>query len=199
MLKNEFDREVQHERQPITALETVRDEKQEALNQESLKLEKLTHPVLEELKQLADEWENHSTHMKLLGLKTDSEQKNNTIMYIPFYIATYIREDSQDKRYFIFSPSRVDSLGFSAKLKGFLGRAKIKDLLNERFKAISALGEKLQETASATNRDFETQIEMLSQKNNLLDMKPQLREGLLLLKEEGWFSETDHQTILSTI
>jgi hypothetical protein len=199
MLKNEFNRELQKEQQPITALETGRDEKQEKLKQEILKLEKLTHPLLEKLGQLLDEWEKCLTNMKLLGLKTNSEQKNNTIIYVPFYITAYSKADSKDKRYFIFPPALINSLGFSSKFKGFLGRAKIKDLLNERFKTISFLGEKLQETAASTNVNFETQIEKLLQKHNLLDMKALLKEGLLSLKEEGWLSETDHQTLLSTI
>jgi hypothetical protein len=200
MLKDGFDRELQKERQPITALETVRDEKQEGLKQEGLKLEKLTYIVSENLSHLVEKWENRLTTMKLLGLKADSEQKNNAIMYVPFYITAYSKADSNDKRYFIFSPSLVNSLGFSSKLKGLLGRAKIKNLLNERFEAIAySLGEKLQETASSSSREFETQIEQILQKNNLLYMKSQLREGLLLIKEEGWLSETDHQTILSAI
>jgi myosin heavy subunit len=200
MLKSEFDREVQKERQPIAALETLRDEKQERLKQESLKLEKLTQPVLEETEQHIGEWENRLTNMKLLGLKTSSEQKNNTLLYVPFYIASYSRTDLKDKRYFVLSPSTVGSLGFSSKFKGYLGRAKIKDLLNKRFEAVSSLGEKLQEITSAANRDFEAQIErLLLQKNNILDQKPQLKEGLLLLKEEGWLSESEHQTILSTV
>jgi myosin heavy subunit len=200
MLKNVFDREVQKERQPIATLETLRDEKQEILKQESLKLEKLTQPVLEEIEQRVSEWEKRLTNMKLLGLKTSSEQKNNALLYVPFYITSYSRADLKDKRYFVLSPSTVGNLGFSSKFKGYLGRAKIKDVLNKRFEAVSSLGEKLQEITSSANRDFEAQIErLLLQKNNILDQKPQLKEGLLLLKEEGWLSETEQQTILSTI
>jgi chemotaxis protein histidine kinase CheA len=197
-LKSEFDREIQNERQPIINLETLRAKKQEIIKQESLKLENLTQPVLEDLNQLADKWKNCITNMKLLGLKADHEQlKNNTIIYVPFYIAAYSKADLKNKRYIIFSPSMVSSLGFSSKLRGFLGRAKIKDLFNNRFKTISSLGEKLQIVVSTSNVDFETQIEELLQKNNILNMKTTLKEGLHLLKEEGWLSETDYQTMLS--
>jgi myosin heavy subunit len=199
MLKSAFDQETQKERQPIVSLETSRDEKQERLKQESLKLEKLTQPVLEEIEQRVSEWENRLTNMKLLGLKTVPEQKNNALLYIPFYITSYSRTDLKDKRYFVFSPSTIGSLSLSSKFKGYLGRAKIKDLLNKRFEAVSSLGEKIQEIASSANREFEAQTErLLLQKNNILDQKPQLREGLLVLKEEGWLSETELQTILST-
>jgi len=200
-LKGEFDSEVQIIRQPIIALEVGRDKKLEGLQEESLKLEKLTQHVLENLSQLVTEGEKNVTDMKLLGLKTDyTLLKNNSIVYVPFYITAYSRTNSKDKRYFVLSPSQVGSLGFSSKLRGFLGRAKIKNLFNNRFKAISLLGEKMQTMAAVSNAEFETQIEeLLLQKNNLLDRKTQLKEGLFLLKEEGWLSETEHQTILATI
>ena len=194
-LKSEFDREIQKERQPITTLETIRDKKLE-----KLKLEKLTHAAIEWIEQLVNTWEQRLTNMKLLGLKADAEQKNNTIIYVPFYITAYNHADSKEKRYLVFSPSTVSSLGFSSKLKGMLGRAKIKDLLNKRFETITYLGEKLQDKTTISNKDLETQIEtLIQQKNNLLDRKTLLKEGLLLLKEEGWLSESEHQIILSTI
>ena len=200
-LKYKFDKEIQTERQPIIALEILRDKKQENLKQENLKLEKITTPVLEEINQIINEWKNNLTSMKLLGIKLDTELKYNAIMYVPFYITAYRKPDLKDKRYFIFSPSLANSLGFSSKLKGFLGRAKIKDIFNERFEAVSALGEKLQMmiVSSAANTNFEAQLEELAQKNNLLNMKTQLKNGLLLLKEEGWLSEAEHQVMLSTI
>jgi hypothetical protein len=201
-LKCKFDQEIQTERQPIIDLEILRDKKQEKLGQENLKLEKITTSVLEEINQIANEWKNNLTSMKLLGIKLDPELKyNTTIMYVPFYITAYRKPDLKDKRYFVFSPALVNSLGFSSKLKGFLGRAKIKDLFNERFEAVSALGEKLQMmiTSSNSNTDFEAQLEELAQKSNLLNMKTELKDGLLLLKEEGWLSDAEHQAMLSSI
>jgi len=199
-LRDEFDREVQIKRQPIVAIEVLRDEKQETLKQESLKLENLTQTVLEYVKQIVEECENCITNMKLLGLKADQELlKNNAIVYVPFYITTYSRADVNDKRYFVFSPSLVGSLGFSSKLKGFLGSAKIRDLFTNRFKTNVQLGEKLQIMATSSKGGFETQIQEVIQNNTLLYRKAILREGLLLLKKEGWFSESDYQTMLSAI
>jgi regulator of replication initiation timing len=74
---------------------------------------------------------------------------------------------------------------------------KIKGLLNERFKAIATLGEKLQ-AETASNTEIEKQIEALTEKNNILNMETLIKNGLLLLKEEGWLSEDDYQTISTT-
>jgi len=197
-LKSTFDREVEIERQPITTLEIFRDGKQEFFKQERFKLEELTRSMLEELSRLIDEREKFSASSKLSGFKADSKLKSNVIVYVPFYIAAYSKGDSMVKRYFVFPPSLVCSLGFSSKLKGVLGKAKIKDLFNERFVAVSSLGEKLQLGVSS-NRELAEQLEGLAQKNNLLDMKSALRGGLRLLKEEGWFSESDYQMFLSGV
>ena len=195
-LKREFDEKVQVERQPIVALEVLRDERQEFFKQESLKLEEVTQPVLEELDKLVVQREKLLTGMEQLSVESIPELKNNAVMYVPFYIAAYDRSDLDAKRYFVFSPALVSSLGFSSKLKGALGMAKIKDLLNERFKAVSSLGEKLRLEA-ASNSELKTQIETLAQKNSILYMKTPLKDGLCLLKEEGWLSKSDYQAVLT--
>jgi hypothetical protein len=197
-LKQEFDKRVQIERKPISTLETLRDEKQENFKQKSKKLEELTKLVLEELDSFITQQEKLLTNIEPLNLETDPKLKNNSIIYVPFYIAAYSKTNTNTKRYLVFPPSLASSLGFSSKLKGAFGRAKIKNLLNDRFKAISNLGEKLQ-LETSTNSELETQIETFTQKNNILNMKTSLTNGLLLLKEEGWLSETDYQTLLTTL
>jgi len=197
-LKDAFDREVQVERQPIVTLEVFRDERQEFFKQESFKLEKLTQTALEELCQLVEERKKVLANMNMLCFKSNTELKNNTLGYVPFYITVYGTTDPKDRRYFVFSPALISNLGFSSKLKGMLGRAKIKDLFNERFRAIPDLGEKLR-LKIASDRDFEAQMETLAQKSNILNMKTLLRDGLLTLKEESWLSESEYQTIFSNI
>ncbi|MCL2288903.1 MAG: hypothetical protein FWC33_07025 [Candidatus Bathyarchaeota archaeon] len=197
-LKNKFDEKIRTERKPISTIEEQRDEKQEYLKQESNKLEKLTQNVIEELDNFITQQKKRLTNMKQLTLESDLKLKNNSIIYIPFYITAYKKTSTNSKRYNIFSPSLANSLGFSSKLKGALRMTKVKDLLNERFKTVSTLGEKLL-TETSSNTELESQIETLTQKNNILNMKTPLKNGLLQLKEEGWLSESDYQIINATI
>ncbi len=194
-LRSEFDEKMQIERQPIVALEAFRDKKQESFRQESVKLENLTHPALEELNKFVAQRENILSSMTPVSLESDPKLKNNALMYVPFYVTAYSRADSDSKRYFVFPPAVVGSLGFSAKLKGALGMAKIKDLFNERFRGISVLGEKVRLKASSSS-EFEAQIEALTQKNNILMTEAALKDGLFLLKDEGWLSESDYQNLV---
>ena len=137
-LKGEMDDKVKIERQPIANLEFSREEKLQVFRQEILKLEKLTKPLLEELDRVVKQREVILARIEPLGLKSDFKLKSNALLYVPFYVAAY--NGAGSKRYFIVPPSSVESLGFSSKLKGALGRAKIKDLLNPRFRAVSVFG-----------------------------------------------------------
>jgi hypothetical protein len=197
-LKKEYDKKIQTERKPISLLETLREENQEFFKHESTKIAELTRIVREALDDYITQQEKILTSMKPSNLETGTKLKNNAVIYIPFYITAYSKTDSNPKRYFVCSPALATSLGFSAKLKGALGMTKIKDLFNERFKAISAFGEKLQSETSS-DPEFEKQIEALTQKNNILNMQTPLKNGLRSLKEEGWLSETDYQTAVSAI
>ena len=64
------------------------------------------------------------------------------MFYVPFYVACY--EMGLTRRYLIIPPSTISAVDFSAKLKGAFGMSKIKDLLAPRFKAITALINKVQ-------------------------------------------------------
>ncbi len=195
-LKREFDEKVQVERQPITALEASRDQKQESFKQEILKLENLTQPVMEELNRFVAQRESILANMEPVNLESDPKVRNNALLYVPFYVAVYGRADANFKRYHVFSPAIVGSLGFSAKLKGAFGMAKIKGLLSERFKAVAVLGEKIRLNTSSSS-EFEAQLEALSQKGNILTANKPIKDGLFLLKSEGWFSESEYQNFVS--
>jgi hypothetical protein len=189
-LKREFDEKVRIERLPIVNLEVLRDEKLVAFKQEILKLEKFTKPVLEDLDKLVKQREDIIAKTEPLGLKSDLKLKSNALFYVPFYVAAY--NGASSKRYFIVPPASVDSLGFSHKLKGALGRAKIRDLLSARFRSVSFLAEKIRLTA-ASSSEFEAQLETLAQNNNLLTANMQIKNGLFTLKGEGWLSEAEYQ------
>jgi hypothetical protein len=192
----EFDRKIKVERQPIVSLEASRDEKLQVFRREIAKLEKLTKPVLEELDRIVKQRQAILTKVEPLALKSDVKLKSNALLYVPFYVAAY--NGAGSKRYFIVPPAAVASLGFSSKLKGALGRAKIKDLLNPRFAVTAFLAEKIRLNA-ASSSEFEAQIETVAQKNNLLNANAQVKNGLFSLKSEGWISDAEVKSFGSAV
>ncbi len=192
-LKGELDDKVKIERQPIANLEFSREEKLQVFRQEILKLENLTKPLLEELDRVVKQREAILARTEPLGLKSDLKLKTNALLYVPFYVAAY--NSAGSKRYFVVSPASVEGLGFSSKLKGAFGRAKIKDLLNQRFRAVSVLAEKIRLNAQSSS-EFEAEIEALAQKNNILILDAPVRKGFVSLRDEGWLSEAEFQNFI---
>jgi hypothetical protein len=89
----------------------------------------------------------------------------------------------------------VNSIGFTTKLKGALGKAKVKQLLVPRFKTMTAF---LTKFSALIERDavFEREISEAGGKVDLLKtsfMRERVENGLKRLKEEGWLSEKEHK------
>jgi hypothetical protein len=93
----------------------------------------------------------------------------------------------------------VGSIDISTKLKGALGRARIKSFLVPRFKEISSLAGFIKEE-SGKNSTFEMELKDLGARNNILAMKStqdEIEKGLLNLKDQGWLSDKDYGAIVA--
>jgi hypothetical protein len=114
---------------------------------------------------------------------------------VPFIIICHQAE--QRKRYSIIPPSVVNTVGLTTKIKGVLGRARIKELLDPRFKTITSLMDTI-EILTQQNALFETEIKELGAKNNILSQSTaaeEITKGLAYLKNEGWLSEKEYDSI----
>ena len=82
------------------------------------------------------------------------------------------------------------------KFKGAFGKAKIRQLLQPRSQKIASLLNKfpiIMEQNAVFNRDMnEACVKAnLLQKSSILES---IKEGLQMLKEEGWFSEKEYES-----
>lgn len=197
-LNFELDSEIKLARQPLLELETARDAKMLAFKQETDKMLKQEKPVIEGLNKSIKLREAIKTNFEQLGIR-EQQLKNPALFYVPFYVACY--EMGLTRRYLILSPSTITGVDFSAKLKGALGMSKIKDLLVPRFKAITALIDKVQ-VLTKQNTMFESQLNGLAQRNNLLNnglFRENVERGLVYLKHEGWLSDKEQQVLSSRL
>jgi hypothetical protein len=110
---------------------------------------------------------------------------------LPFYLICY--QLGENKRYTFFAPSLVNSMNFSAKLRGSLGEGKITRLLQPRSKKIVSLLNKFA-VLMDENIVFSHEVIEACRKANLLET-PNLRESIMTglddLKEDGWLSEKE--------
>jgi len=122
------------------------------------------------------------------------EKRARGLVYIPFYLARY--EKGDEKRYILYPPALVREMGILTKMKGALGAAKLKALLQSRSKPMTT---------------FLNQLLALIEKNPMLEkdlteagiqasilIKKRLRygvkKGLTELENQNWMSKNELQT-----
>jgi hypothetical protein len=186
-----LDAEIKFARQPIVELELARDSKMANFKVENEKLLKQEKPVIEDLNKNIKLIESINVNLELLGMQGQG-LKNPCLFFVPFYVVCF--EIGLTRRYLVIPPSTVAPFNFSAKLKSIVSRSKINALLTPRFKAVTILIGKIEELTKQ-NIVFESQLNGLAQKNNLLDNKLFMEnalKGLTTLKHEGWLSDREH-------
>ncbi len=140
-LQSKLGAEIKLARQPLLELEAVRDAKMLAFRQETEKLIKHEKPLIDGLNGTIKLRETINAKFEMLGI-SDQQLKSPALFYVPFYVTCY--QAGYAKRYIFLAPSMISAIGFAAKLKGALGMSKIKELFIPRFKAITALIDKVQ-------------------------------------------------------
>jgi len=198
-LRSELEAKIKEARLPLVDLESSRDAKILVFNQDIEKMEQQTKLIIDQLGRTAKLRAANIAQFGALGVKQVSELKEAVLFYVPFYIACY--EAESKKRYLILPPSEANAIGLSTKLKGALGRAKIKQLLVLRFDAMISLMDAIQVLAQQ-NAMFENELREKGAKTNLLtmsSMRDRIRNGLEALKQEGWLSEKEYQAFSQKI
>jgi len=195
-LRSEWEAEVKEAKKDLLELEASRDAKIQIHKQELEKLESLTSTIIQQINNMAKLREANLANFEKLGIQ--QKNKNPTLVYMSFYLVCYKAE--LKKRYVLFSPSVANSIGFTTRLKGALGKAKVKQLLVPRFKTITSF---LNKFPALIEHDvvFEREINEASNKADILKadaMREQIRGGLKQLRAEGWLSENEYETFART-
>jgi len=190
-LRSEWEAKVKEAKKDLLELESSRDAKIQIHKQEIEKLEKLTSTIIEQIDKMAKMREAKLAEFEKLGI--EQKQRKNVLIYMPFYLVRY--QSQSKKRYVQFPPSVANSISLLAKLKGALGKAKVKQFLVPRFRAITVF---LNKFPALIERDavFEREINETSDKADMLkinSMHEQIGNGLKRLKEEGWLSEKEYE------
>jgi len=190
-LKTECESRVDEAMWELREIEASRDAKIQIYERETEKLEEQTATIIGQMDKLAKLRDATLDQLSELGMKP--KRNKCTLVHMPFHVVCY--RVNSEKQYEVFPPSVSNSMSFSLKLKT-LGRAKIKQLLVQRSKAITSLINKFP-VIMEQNAVFEREINEAGEKANILqieNLRESVRNGLEKLKEEGWLSEEDHKT-----
>lgn len=195
-LRSENEKKITEAKKDLRELEDSRDAKIGTLRQKKEKMMESTSTMISTLSETAKLRETNLTELEKMGVNQIVEEP--ALIYVPFYLACYKSEE--EKRYVTFPPSTANTTGLSVKLKGALGQAKIKNLLNPRFESISNLLQGFPKVISQS-AVLEREIDEAGSKTNILrkGLRKKIEEGLKQLKEEGWLSEKDCETFTQAL
>lgn len=192
-LRSEWENKIKEARKDLVDLEASRDAKIQIYRQEIEKLEGLTANIIQQINNVTKIREEDLANIERLGIQQKTANPN--LVYMPFYLVCYQAE--MKKRYVVFPPMAANNIGFSAKIKSALGKAKVKQLLTPRFKTISSLLEKLPMTIEK-DAALAREVHEIGDRANMLkanSTKKSIIKGLEKLREEGWLSEKEHETL----
>ncbi|MGA2681463.1 MAG: hypothetical protein ABSF44_06650 [Candidatus Bathyarchaeia archaeon] len=195
-LRSTLEAGIKEARKNLVEIETLRDAKILTNKQEMEKLQQQTKLLCDQISSTTIVREKDISQFEKLWLKQESEKLNKALVYVPFYVVRYDCVQEK-KRYLVIPPSSVGSIDISTRLKGALGRAKIKAFLVPRFKAITSLADTIQ-SESQRNSIFKTELKEIGEENNILAKSSALEEiekGLLSLRDQGWLTDKDYGTI----
>jgi len=133
------------------------------------------------------------------SIGTEERRRKNALVYLSVYFVCY--ETEVGERYVVYPPSYVGSMGIKTKLKGVFGAGKMKSFLQSRSPAIATLIDRLVDLIQE-NPVFEKEITEAGTKANILRTKESqlaIKKGSTELKDEGWISENEAQTLNSEL
>ena len=114
-----------------------------------------------------------------------------SLIYIPFYLVRYEKEDRS--RYVMYPPSTIGDMGILAKMKGALGVARVKTLIQPRSDAMVELLNQLLVFFEKKPMFEKDVTEEGIQKSMLLNKKLRVAvaKGLKQLESENWISRKE--------
>ena len=188
-LRSEYDAEIGEADAEVRRIEAIRDSEIKA-NEEIIKtLKDLTFKIVSQINSLIDSRRPRPTD--ILKMSVPMAKRKLTLVYVPFFLACYKR--GSKRRYTVFPPSLVGSYGVSAKFKGALGAQRVRMILRERSRPISALINKFIDIVEAEPL-LEERIRSACLKSNILRMRrtrKMILKGLSKLSTEGWINDEE--------
>ncbi len=157
--------------------------------QEIMTLEDITRYITKSMQEIAQKKKLSNAEFDRIAMPRG--KRACELVYMPFYLVRYEKGDK--KRYVVYPPSVVGDMGVLTKVKGALGAAKVKALVQSRSEATATFLNQLLELFEKKPMLEKDVIEAGIQKSILL--RKQLRlgvtKGLKELENESWISKSE--------
>jgi hypothetical protein len=184
---------VEEARKCLRDIEAAKEARTRMEQQELESLEEMTASIIKQINTMIKAKE--AALNEINGLGTQERRRKNALVYLSIYFVCYETEDG--KRYVVYPPSSIGSMGIKTKLKGVFGAGKMKAFLQSRSQAMATLLDRLVDLTQE-NPVFEKEITEAGIEANILrttESKVGIKKGLTELKDEGWISENEFQIL----
>ena len=191
-VRSEYDTRIEKAMRDLRELEASREARIRMKEQEIKSLEDTTSAIVNQMNEMAKL--KKAALNELDGIGAPKSRKEYELVYLPLYFACY--ETEVKKRYAVYPPSVVGSMGILTKLKGVFGATKMKSFLQPRSKAITSLLNQLV-TLVQENPVFEKDLSDAGIKASIIrttESRIGIKRGLKELREEKWISESELKT-----
>jgi len=174
-------------------IEAAKEARTRLEQQELAALEEMTACIIKQIDAMIKTKESALNEVDNMGAQ--ERRRKFALIYLPVYFVCY--ETEVGKRYVVYHPSNVGSMGIKTKLKGVFGSGKMKSFLQSRSQAIAALLDRLVDLTQE-NPVFEKEITEAGIKANILratELRVGVKRGITELKDENWISENEYQIL----
>ena len=188
-----LDDRVNEAMQVIHDIEAAKEARVRLEEQEMADLEKMTSSIIKQIDTLIKAKEVSLNEIDEMG--TQQRNRNWVIAYLTVYFVCY--ETEVGKRYVVYPPSTISSMGIKTKLRGVFGGKKMKSFLQSRSSAIAGLLDRLVDLTQE-NPVFEQEITKAGIKANILrttELRVGVKRGIIELKDENWISESQCEVL----
>ena len=186
------DTRIEEAMKALRELEASREARIRMKQQEITSLNDTTSSIISQMNEMVKSKKAALSELGSVG--TPKRRRNYALVNLPLYFVCY--ETELKKRYVVYPPSIVGSMGILTKLKGVFGARKMKSFLQSCSKAITALLNQLV-ILTEENPVFEKEVSDAGIKASILRttaLRIGVKRGLKELRDEKWISESELQT-----
>lgn len=191
------DDQVEEAMMTLRDIEAAKEAKIKVKQQELENLDEKTTVIINQINTMVKSKEIALSEIDSIG--AELRRRKNTLAYITVYFVCY--ENEAGKRYVVYPPSYVNSMGIKTKLKGVFGAGKMKSFLQSRSEPIQVLVDQLVDLIQ-NNPVFEKEITEAEKKANILqttELKEKVKKGLTELRDDKWISDNEYQNLNSSL
>lgn len=188
----ECDTRIQEAMKPLRELEASREARIKINQQKIATLKQKTSLIINQMNELAKSKRASLNDLEKIG--TSKRKETHALAYLPFYLVRY--ELEEERRYLVYPPSIVSSMGILTKMRGVLGATKLKTFLKPRSKAITIFLDEIV-TLIQENPLFEKEVTDSGIQASVLrtrKLRIGVKRGLKELKNEKWISKDEFKT-----